>query len=255
MTDLGPVAFVACRATIATLVLLPFAWREGGPRPWGMIVLGGVAFFLAAVIQQIGIVTATVSNTAFLTALYVVIAPVLGLVLLRRRAGGRVWAGAGLALAGAFAMSGGHLERFGQGDWLVGASSFGWAAYMLVTEMAGRAARPLSYTAGVFAVVAVLCWPIALARGEVDFGTIGPALPEVIFVGVLSSAFTFGLMSIAMRHIPAPRAAVLLSSEAVFAALAAAVILGERLTPLGWVGAALILLAVIVVQIGPQRRL
>ncbi len=79
------------------------------------------------------------------------------------------------------------------------------------------------------------------------------ALPEILFVGIFSSALTFGLMSIAMRQISAPRAAILLASEAVFAAVAAALLLDERLGLWGWTGAALILAAVILVQM-PARR-
>lgn len=252
MADLGPVAFVASRATVAALVLLPFALREGGPRPWGMMALGGIAFFAAATIQQVGIVTASVSNTAFLTALYVIVAPILAFLVWRRMAGWQVWTGAALALAGAFALAGGRLDSFGTGDWLVAASAIGWASYMLVTERAGHAARPLSYTAGVFAAVALIAWPLAFAQGQVAPTALRAALPEILFVGIFSSALTFGLMAIAMRSIPAPRAAILLASEAVFAALAAALLLGERMGVWGWTGAVLILAAVILVQM-PQR--
>lgn len=250
MTDVGPIAFVASRATVACLVLLPFALREGGPRPWGFMALGGLAFLAAAGIQQLGIVTASVTNTAFLTALYVIVAPILAFLVWRRMAGWQVWTGAALALAGAFALAGGRLDSFGTGDWLVAASAVGWAVYMLVTERAGTHARPLSYTAGVFATVALLAWPLALARGETLPGP--GALPEILFVGIFSSALTFGLMAIAMRQISAPRAAILLASEAVFAAVGAALLLGERMGVFGWMGAALILAAVILVQM-PQR--
>jgi drug/metabolite transporter (DMT)-like permease len=253
MDDLGPIAFIASRATVATIVLLPFALREGGPRPWGPMVVGGLAFLTAATIQQTGIVTASVSNTAFLTALYVIVAPILAFLVWGRMAGWRVWTGAILALAGTVALAGGRLTSFGTGDWLVAASAFGWAAYMLITERAGLAARPLSYTAGVFATVAIAAWPLAAMRGEIIPAALTATLPEIIFVGVFSSALTFGLIAVAMRSIPAPRAAVLLASEAVFAALAAALVLGERLGLWGWTGAALILAAVILVQV-PSRR-
>jgi drug/metabolite transporter (DMT)-like permease len=248
MADVGPLTFVASRSSIAALVLLPFALREGGPHPWGWMLAGGLAWFAAAAVQQTGMLTASVTNTAFLTALYVAIAPVLALFILRRPPGWRIWTGAVLALVGAFALSGGRLAAFGPGDWLVMASALGWAAYMLITEGAGQAARPLSYTAGVFAVVAALAWPPALWTEGVPGPDLLPALPEIAFVGVMSSAVTFGLMAMAMRHIAAPRAAVLLSTEALFAALFAAWLLGERLTPLGWLGAALILAAVLTIQ-------
>jgi drug/metabolite transporter (DMT)-like permease len=249
MTDIGPALFVALRATIAALVLLPFAVREGGPRPVGMTVLGGLGFATAALVQQSGMVTASVTNTAFLTALYVVFVPVLALMVLRRPPGWQVWVGAVLALGGAFALSGGRLAAFGPGDWLVLASALFWAAYALITEIAGRAGRPLSFTCGVFVTVAAICWPLTLWQGVPDWATLRPALPEVLFVGVMSSAVTFGLMAVAMTRIPAPRAIILLSTEAVFAALIAAAVLGETLPFLGWIGAGLIIAAVLVVQL------
>lgn len=248
MTDVGALTFVASRASIAALVLLPFALREGGPRPWGWMLAGGLAWFAAAAVQQAGMITASVTNTAFLTALYVVVAPLLALAL-GRRPDLRVWIGAGLAILGAFLLSGGRLATFGPGDWLVLASSVGWAVYMLTTESAGRGARPLSYVCGVFAVVAVIAWPAALATEGWPGPALIPALPEIAFVGVMSSAVTFGLMAVAMRTIPAPRAAILLATEAVFAAVFAAILLGERLPALGWAGAGLILAAVLTVQL------
>jgi len=252
MADVGPYAFVAMRASIAALVLAPFAWREGVP-PLRLTLLGGAMFFAAVTIQQVGIVTASVTNTAFLTAVYIVLAPLMALVLWRRGAGWRIWLGAALALAGAFALAGGRLDSFGPGDWLVLASSIGWAGYMLVTEKAGLAARPLSYTAGVFVVVAACAWPLAIADGLPPLASLTPALPEILYVGILSSAVTFGLMAVAMRHIQSSRAAILLSAEALFAALFAALLLGERLAPLGLAGAGLILAAVVLIQTGPRR--
>jgi drug/metabolite transporter (DMT)-like permease len=253
MADISPATFVALRASVAAIVLLPFAWREGGPRPVKMTFLGGLAFAAAALVQQTGMVTASVTNTAFLTALYVVVVPVLALVVLRRPPGWQVWTAAGLALAGAFALSGGRLTAFGMGDWLVMACALFWAAYALITEIAGRGARPLSFTCGVFLTVAAICWPLALWQGAPDWATLRPALPEVLFVGIMSSAVTFGLVAIAMTRIPAPRAIILLSTEAVFAALIAAAVLGERLSLLGWLGALLVLGAVVIVQM-PSRR-
>jgi drug/metabolite transporter (DMT)-like permease len=156
-------------------------------------------------------------------------------------------------LAGAFALSGGRLTAFGRGDWLVMACALFWAAYALITEIAGRAARPLSYTCGMFITVAALCWPLTLWQGAPDWATLRPALPEVLFVGIMSSAVTFGLLAVAMTRIPAPRAIILLSTEAVFAALIAAAVLGERPSLLGWSGACMVLGAVIIVQ-WPARR-
>ncbi len=79
------------------------------------------------------------------------------------------------------------------------------------------------------------------------------AAPELLYAGVLSSALTFGLFSIALAHIPGPRASIILSTETVFAAIGAAIILSEWLSPLGMAGAAMIVAAVLVVQTQPTK--
>lgn len=253
MADVGPFTFLFARAAIAAVALAPFARREKGGSLWPMAPLGGLAFFVAAGFQQSGIVTASVTNTSFLTSLYVVLAPLLAWLAWRRPPSWQVWLGAGAALAGAWALSGGRLTTFGRGEWLALAGAVVWAAYMLVTERAGPAGRPLTFTAGVFATVAVLALPVALLAEPQSAAALTAAAPEIIFVGLFSSALTFGLFSTALARVSGPKAAVLLSTEAVFAAMAGMVVLGERLPPLAWAGAALILAAVVVVQIGPRR--
>ncbi len=76
----------------------------------------------------------------------------------------------------------------------------------------------------------------------------------ILYVGLLSSALTFGLLAVALRHVPPARATILLSLETVFAAIAGAVMLGERLPAIGWAGAALMMGAILVVQLGKRSE-
>lgn len=249
MADVGPFTFLFARAFIAGLVMAPFALRERGTARVGTAAaLAGLFFYVAAGFQQSGIVTASVTNTTFLTALYVVVVPFLAWAARRRPPAAKVWIGAFMALAGVWALSGGALTAFGRGEWLCAAGAFFWACYMLVSETGGQSGRPLTFTVLVFATVAALSLPTALTLEVIDPETLRKALPEMLFVGILSSAVTFGLFTWALAHVPGPRAAVLLSSETLFAAAAGMLVLGERLTPLGWLGAAAILGAVLVVQ-------
>jgi drug/metabolite transporter (DMT)-like permease len=80
-------------------------------------------------------------------------------------------------------------------------------------------------------------------------GLAGAAL-DIAYVGLLSSALTFTLLTVALQYTPPSEVAVIVSLETVFAALAAYLVLGERLGALGWVGAALIMLAVLLIQVG-----
>jgi drug/metabolite transporter (DMT)-like permease len=248
MQSVGPFTFLFARSALAALALAPFVRRETGGSLWPWAPLAGLAFFVAAGFQQSGIVTASVTHTSFLTSLYVVLTPFAAWVAFRRPPAREVWIGAGLALAGTWAMAGGDVRAFGRGEWLAIAGAVAWAAYMVLNQSGSGTGRPLGFTFGVFVTVAVLSLPVALVAEPITLPSLKAALPEMLFVGLCSSALTFGLFSIALRHVSGARAAVILSSEALFAALAGMVVLGERLDALGWAGAALILSAVVVVQ-------
>ena len=112
--------------------------------------------------------------------------------------------------------------------------------------------RPIAFTAVQFAVVSLLaaagCTMLETATLE---GLRGAAI-DIAYVGLLSSALTFTLLTVALQHTPPSEAAVIVSMETVFAAFAAYVLLGERLAPIGWAGAALILAATLLLQVGPR---
>ena len=254
MLHIGPFLFIGLRSAVAAVSLLPFAAAEqakaGGNRRGAVRfgILGGAVFFVAASVQQFGIVTATVTNTGFLTALYVVATPLVFWAVRRVRPSGIVWLAVALSISGTWALAGGSIGGFGTGDVLVAAAAAIWALQIVITGESGRFAQPLTYTCIQFSVVTVLALACAFAWEPVDADAIAAAAGSILYVGVLSSAFTFAVMAMALRHVPAPRAAVLLSVETLFSAGAGAVLLGERLAPLGWVGAALILGAILVVR-------
>ena len=81
---------------------------------------------------------------------------------------------------------------------------------------------------------------------------LGAAAPAILYVGLLSSALTFTLLTMAMRHTPAAEASIIVSTESLFGAVAGALLLGERLPPIAWAGAALIVLATLAVQVAPH---
>ncbi len=260
MDDIGPYTFLALRALIAAIVLTPIALRENAGLAatapagfWLIAIAGGLSFFLGGILQQIGLVTATVTNTGFLTGLYVVITPLLLWLALRRPPSLIVWLAVILAFVGTWLLGGGTLAGFSTGDWLVVISSLFWSTHILVIEHAGRYARPIGFTAVQFAVVAAISGSIALATEPLTTATLIAAAPEIAYVGVLSSALTFTLLAVAMRHAPAAEATIIVSTETVFAALAAAILLGERLSWIGWLGAALMFSATIIVQLASAR--
>lgn len=253
MDHVGPFTFVACRTAIAALVLLPFALREGPPlRPvLPVAAIGGLLFLTASGLQQAGLVTATVTNTSFLTTLYVVAIPFLTWALYRRAPAPVIWFAAGLAALGALVLTGGVTAHLSRGDVLIVIGAVFWAGFALVAERGAKLGRPLGFTCAAFAVCALAAGVHAVTTEAPRWLDLVAAAPSILYVGILSSALTFGLTAMAMQAIPAARAMILLTLEMPLAALAGAVILGDRLPPLAWAGAGLILLAVLVVQARP----
>lgn len=255
MEHIGPLLFTGIRAAIATIVLLPFAMREAaiqrGPlSPMIPIsVLGGLAFLLGGGLQQVGMVDATIVNAGLLTALYVPLTPLVSWAWGGSRPALPVWVAAGLCFCGAWVLGGGSLGRMSHGDMIIAASALAWAVHLVITGRAAIHGRPLTYTCIQFAVVAGCALILAVALEEVSLNAILSVWKSLLYVGVLSSAVTFGILSIALRYAPPGETAVLLSLETVFAALAGYILLGERLTPLGWLGAALIFFSALGLQL------
>ena len=259
MDNVGPLTFIAARGLLAALALAPFAWfeqRKSGVtasanfRP--IIVAGGVLFFLGAYLQQTGLITATVSNAGFLTALYVIFVPMIAWAWYRRQPSIIVWPAAAVSFVGTWLLSGGAVGTFSTGDALVAVSAVFWGAHVVVTGIAAQHGRPLLFTCVQFIIVGLLGLVGALAYETISLAGIMRAAPEIAYVGLLASALTFTLLTVAMRYTPAAEASIIVSAESLFGALAGAILLGERLTPVAWTGAALIVLATLVVQIAPH---
>ncbi|MGI9425759.1 MAG: DMT family transporter [Hyphomicrobiaceae bacterium] len=258
MDHIGPFLFLAARSLIAAVALFPLAMREnaalGSKVPaefWIISVAGGCSFFIGGILQQIGLVTATVTNTGFLTGLYVVITPLLMWIVLRRLPRAYVWPSVGLAFVGTWLLGGGTIGGFSQGDWLVAFSAIFWSAHMLIVENSAQHARPIGFTAVQFAAVAAFSAIGVMLFESVSLAGLSAAIFEIAYVGLLSSALTFTLLAYAMKYTPAVEATILVSMETVFAALCAVILLGEWLAPIGWLGAALMFAASLIVQAAP----
>ncbi len=265
MAHIEPLAFIAARGAVAALALAPLAFRElaraaapAGSGFWIIAAWGGAAFFAAAWLQQEGIRTATVTNTGFLTALYVVITPFVAWGWNGRMPNAVVWPAVGLSALGTWLLGGGSFGAFSTGDQLVALSAGFWAIHVVVTGRASPFGRPIAYTAVQFAVVAALAALGSALLENTTLDRLVAAAPDIAYVGLLSSALTFTILTVALQYTPPAEAAVIISLETVFAALAAYLVLGERLTAVGWAGAAMILSAILLLQIvtalGAGRR-
>ncbi len=260
MDHMGPFLFIAARAIVAALILAPLAMlaERSMQRTTGsfaelarLACLGGLLFFLGAAAQQAGLETATVTNTGFLTGLYVVFTPLVAWFINRTAPTVVVWPAIAASFVGAWLLGGGSIGAFSRGDGLVALGSIFWAAHVVATGRASAYGNATLFTALQFTIVALLALICAFVFETVSIAQMRAAWIEIAFVGVLSSALTFTLLTIAMRHTPPAEAAIIASFEMVIAAIAGYLMLGERLGLLGIIGGALMLLACVIVQLGP----
>jgi drug/metabolite transporter (DMT)-like permease len=259
MQHVGPMVFTWTRFLCAFLVLLPFALREHNslkshhPKvPWAKFILVGLFLFLAIASQQYGLLTTSVSNSGFLTGLYVVFVPLIGYILFRDRPHIAIWPGAALAITGIYLLTGAHATEIIPGDVLTVICAILWGLQILFAGKAmAETPRPLTLAATQFGVCVVLAFLVSLPTEVIDPLGIALASPEILFAGIISGGLAFTLQIIGQRHTTPAAAALILSTEALFAALFAAWILGERLGPTALLGGLLIIAAILVVELAP----
>lgn len=256
METVGPMTFLGLRFLIAALATWPLAAREArlAPRPmsgheWWMFGLIGLAVFLGSAAQQVGLLFTSVTNSGFLTGLYVVMVPIFAVLIFRQWPHPIVWPAATLALAGIWLLSGGTFGALNLGDGLtVLAAAFFAVQLILIARYAAQSKRPIALSLLQSLVGGVLGLAAGLMVEEVSLIGLWEATPELLYAGLVSGALAFTLQAIGQAYVSAPVGALILASEAIFAAVAGAVMLGERVGALGFLGCALIFAAIVLVE-------
>lgn len=218
----------------------------------------GAALFFGYTLQTLALEHIPSSKSAFLTALYVPLVPLLQWLWLRQRPNAGAWVGITLAFAGMLALSGGGLAglAFGPGETLTVAGALAIAMeILLLARYAGRS-DPARLAFVQLVVVALLCLPAALLHGE-PAPTLSPASFALIGGLALATALIQFAMNWAQKAVSATRATLIYAGEPVWAGLIGW-IAGEQLGVGGWVGAALIVAGMVVSKLpwlaGPSLR-
>jgi len=263
MRHVGPLTFNGVRFALGTVVLLPFVvggipgYRPPSCRSSRRMrlrggIVAGLVLFVGATLQQYGVVFTTAGKAGFITSLYVVFVPVLGL-LIGQRAGRGIWLGVGLSAAGLYLLSARGLAGIALGDGLVLIGAIFWAVHVLVIGRLARDVPPLELAATQFTVVAGLSLAGAFLFESIVWTEIRAAALPILYAGALSVAVAYTLQVIGQtRAHPAP-AAIILSLESVFAAVGGWIILSEGLSRRALVGCVLMLAGVLVSQLEPAR--
>lgn len=239
----------------ALIPALQPASRESGA--WRRVIpaglLAGLILFGGASLQQMGIVYTTAGKAGFITGLYVVLVPLVGL-LWGQKTGVFTWLGAGLAAGGLYLLSVTETFTLAPGDGLVLLGALFWTAHVLLLGWLTRRVDPVRlsvvqfFTCGVLSLAAGFLWE------TVSFAGLFTAALPLLYGGLLSVGVGYTLQTVAQSKAKPSHAAVLLSLEGAFAVLGGLLLLNETLSLRGWIGCALMLAAMLISQWGTFRR-
>ena len=258
MDHLGPMSFQAIRSALAVLALLPVIrimdrdpkayvprWKDRDL--WKTGILCGLALFAAQSLQQVGLIYTEPGKAGFITAMYIVMVPVLGLFL-GRKCGGRVWLSVALAVAGLYLLSCVGVTDINIGDILILGSAAAFAAQIVLIDSLAQTMDGVRLNCVQFVVVTVLSALAAVITEEPTWqGVIDCALP-LLYTGVLRSGVAFTLQILGQQLLPPEPASLIMSLESVFAVLAGWVLLNQTLSPTELLGCVLVFIGVILSQ-------
>lgn len=261
MEHIGPFLFNGLRFALGAAVLLPViafrGRRDSRPVsgfPFRDGAIAGLVLFAGASLQQTGLVYTTAGNAGFITGLYVLLVPVLG-VFMGQPTGWRTWTGSVLAVGGTFLLSSAGTSRMATGDLIVLAGALFWAVHIQLISRLMRRHLALRLATVQFGFCSLLSLVFAAVFERFSTGGIARAAVPLLYGGLISVGIAFTLQVVAQKRAHPSHAAVIMSLETVFALAGGWLMLGEEVTARGVFGGLLILTAMILSATGRYRRM
>ena len=267
MDHIGPFTFQAVRCLLGVLALLPVIFlfdlkktdgkndisRWCDPKLWKAGILCGIALFVASGAQQVGLIDTEAGKAGFLTSMYIVIVPFLGLFF-RKKLSPATVLGVLVAVAGLYLVSGAGATGMAPGDMLMVLCAFAFAVQIVLVERLGMDMDGLRLNCVQCLVCSVLSAVVmAFTETPVLGDLINCALP-LAYAGCLSMGVAYSLQIIGQQKVDSVPAAIIMSLESVFAALAGWLLLNERMSPRELTGCGLLFTAVILSQIPARKK-
>ena len=267
MDHIGPFTFQAVRCLLGVLALLPVIFlfdlkktdgknyisRWCDPKLWKAGILCGIALFVASGAQQVGLIDTDAGKAGFLTSMYIVIVPFLGLFFHKKLSPATVL-GVLVAVAGLYLVSGAGATGIAPSDMLMVLCAFAFAVQIVLVERLGMDMDGLRLNCVQCLVCSVLSAVVmAFTETPVLGDLINCALP-LAYAGCLSMGVAYSLQIIGQQKVDSVPAAIIMSLESVFAALAGWLLLNERMSPRELTGCGLLFTAVILSQIPARKK-
>ena len=259
MDYIGPFTFLTMRAVLAVpfLMILIFlmernpaktmkAWAN--PQLWKAGFICGVSLFIAAGLQQVGIVHTTAGKAGFITAMYILLVPVLG-IFLGKRPPFTVWISVAMAVAGLYFLSCVGVSQINIGDLYVLGSAFTYSIQITLVDKYGpdldgfRLNCVQSLVCGIFSAIFMVFTEEPVLENILSCWT------SIAYAGILSMGIAFSLQIVGQKYVEPTPASLIMSLESVFAVLCGWLLLNERMTKYEICGCILVFAAVILSQI------
>ena len=258
MDGLGPYTYAAFRFALGTLFMwgLWFAYRgkRATEKRAGTFRSGfragipvGAAMFVGVTLQQVALLYTTAGKTAFITTIYIVLVP-LAALLLGQRVRAAQWGGAVLAFAGVYFLSAYGEITINTGDLLVLICSFFWMAQILLIDRFARAVDPIELCFMEMIVCTLGSAVFAALYESFVWGDVVRAALPILYAGLFSCGVAYTCQILGQAYVEPTQAAILMATEAVFAAAAGWLILGETMSGIQIMGCILLLGGALVTQ-------
>jgi len=262
MDNIGPFTFNCVRFFVGFLAITPLVFlferkkinhqiKNKTSEFFKLIVPVGVFLFLACIFQQVSLLYTDVANSAFFTIFYVLMVPIITYFLFSERLHWSIWPSVLACVIGGYFLYGSHtIIRFGDSLVLIGALF--WALHIIyIGKIIDQFDLPFFIALLQNLIVAALSFLLAVLFEEIDFSKIKLETFEILYAGILSGGAAFALQLFGQRNISAAPAAIVMSLEGVFAAIAAWIILNQILDLNNIIGCALILGGILLSQLAP----
>jgi drug/metabolite transporter (DMT)-like permease len=245
VANFPPISFVAWRFLIGGALLALLAWPRG-KAIWRNALITGALLFAGYAFQTVGLVTTGASNSALITGLFVIVTPLLVAVIRKRAPRPWVMVAAVIAFLGVVALTLGDGVHLVRGDLLTLGAAFAFAGHIVALARLAPRHPVVPFTASQLLVTSALAFMTSPLLETFRVPT-SRQVPALLITAIGVSAGAYLLQIWAQTVIGPARTGVLLALEPTFGVATAAVVLGERLTPRGWLGAALIIGAIYLV--------
>lgn len=272
MDYIGPYTFNAVRSLLGGIVLVPCVFLFGQnkktvkdedpskgtavDRPGDMITGGllcGIMLFLSTTLQQVGIQYTTVAKAGFITALYIILVPILG-IFLKKRVSFQIWISVVIAIIGLYLLCMKGSFHLGQGDFLMLVCSLCFALHILVIDHFTDKVSGVKLSCIQFFVCGLLSCILMFLFEKPAVSDILSAWLPIVYAGVFSSGVAYTLQIIGQKGTDPTIASLILSLESVVSVLAGWIILGQSLTPREILGCLLMFGAIILAQVAPVQK-